>query len=270
LRSIDFTVWATMATLEYASKGLVGVLTPQANTTAEPEFSILWPRGVAMLVARLTSSSQSMMERMNEYSDGLRATLDQFANAPLDAAAFSCTGSSYLIGAAREAEWCAAIEAEHRYPLITAARAVTDWLAALGAKQIGLVSPYPPELTEMSVSYWQSAGYDVTEVAAIYNDEGDFHPIYSLNADSGGGGLDALKGKNVDAIVMLGTGMPTLGSILVRASWDGPPVTSCTLSLAWRTALAVAGQAPSAENALAWSRGETWGERMKFLAPISV
>ena len=41
-----------MATLEYADKGLVGVLTPQANTTAEPELNILWPQGVAMLVAQ--------------------------------------------------------------------------------------------------------------------------------------------------------------------------------------------------------------------------
>ena len=27
--------------LEYASRGLVGMLTPQANTTVEPEFNLL-------------------------------------------------------------------------------------------------------------------------------------------------------------------------------------------------------------------------------------
>ena len=257
-----------MATLEYAGKGLVGVLTPQSNTTVEPEFNILWPAGVAMLVARLTSPKQTIIDRLTDYSGRVEATLDQFANAPLDAVAFACTGSSYLIGREREAALCAAVEDNRQVPLITAARAMCDWLSVLQAKQIGLVSPYPPELTEKSVGYWQSAGYEVTEVAAIFKDEGDFHPIYSLNADNGGAGLGALKGKNVDAIVMLGTGMPTLGTILERANWDGPPVTSCTLSLAWRTSLAVAGQAPSAENALAWSRGEPWGGRIKFLTSI--
>ena len=43
-----------MTELEYAKRGLVGVLTPQANTTVEPEFRVLWPAGVTMLSARLT------------------------------------------------------------------------------------------------------------------------------------------------------------------------------------------------------------------------
>ena len=41
--------------LEYAPRGLVGMLTPQANTTVEPEFNLLWPPGVAMINARLIS-----------------------------------------------------------------------------------------------------------------------------------------------------------------------------------------------------------------------
>ncbi len=41
--------------VEYAPKGLIGVLTPQANTTVEPEFWIMLPPGVAMINARMTS-----------------------------------------------------------------------------------------------------------------------------------------------------------------------------------------------------------------------
>ena len=50
--------------LEYARRGLVGMLTPQANTTVEPEFSLLWPSGVAMINARLTSDKSSMSARL--------------------------------------------------------------------------------------------------------------------------------------------------------------------------------------------------------------
>jgi len=44
--------------LEYAPRGLVGMLTPQANTTAEPEFNILWPRGISMINGRLMSDKE--------------------------------------------------------------------------------------------------------------------------------------------------------------------------------------------------------------------
>ena len=39
--------------LEYAPKGLVGVLTPQANTTVEAEFSILKPPSIGLITSRL-------------------------------------------------------------------------------------------------------------------------------------------------------------------------------------------------------------------------
>ena len=69
--------------LEYAPKGLVGLLTPQANTTAEIEFNALMPLGVSSLVARMTSRCSTLEARLLEYFDQLDLTLEQFANAPL-------------------------------------------------------------------------------------------------------------------------------------------------------------------------------------------
>ena len=89
--------------LEYASRGLVGMLTPQANTTVEPEFNILWPRGVAMINARLMSGKASMAARLVDYFDNYAASLAQFANAPVGVVAAACTGASYLAGREREA-----------------------------------------------------------------------------------------------------------------------------------------------------------------------
>jgi len=251
-----------MTKLEYAKRGLVGVLTPQANTTVEPEFSILWPNGISMLNARLTSRKKTILDRLVDYTNQIEATLNQFANAPIQAVAFGCTGASYLIGQKKEAEICARIEKNRGVPFVTAARAVTDSLNALSAKSIGLVSPYPSNLTEVSVNYWQNAGFKVKEVASAFNNESEFHPIYSLQAESSAEALQSLKNKNIDAIVMLGTGMPTLQPILDCANWDGAPVTSCMLSLAWRTVLYLDNQLPSAENMLAWCGGATWYQRM--------
>ena len=68
--------------------------------------------------------------------------------------------------------------------------------------------------------------------------------------------------KDIDAIVMLGTGMPTLQPILDCRNWEGPPVTSCMLSLAWRTILHIDGEEPSRDNILTWSTGVEWSGRL--------
>ena len=253
-----------MTGLEYAKHGLIGVLTPQANTTVEPEFSILLPFGVAMLNARMTSKKKVMEDRLIDYTNQINATLEQFANAPIQAAAFGCTGASYLIGTDKEAQICNDIQKNRGFPFVTAARAVKDFLNVLKADKIGLVSPYPASLTEVSINYWENSGFKVAEVASAYNDSSDFHPIYSLRAGSSNEALYSLKEKDIDAIVMLGTGMPTLQPILDCQNWKGPPVTSCMLSLAWRTILHIDGENPSTENIFTWRTGVEWRNKLKI------
>jgi maleate cis-trans isomerase len=253
---------AAQTGLEYAPRGLIGALTPQANTTVEPEFNILWPPGYAMINARLTSPHGSIEARLRDYWATTEAALDQFANAPVSAAAFGCTGASYLAGKDDEDALVGRIEAARGYPFITSARAVCDMLRALGAESIGQVSPYPDDLTEASIGYWRSRRFAVAECAGAFNTKSSFHPIYSLAASSARDGLLALRDKPVEAIVMLGTGMPTLAPIAEAAAWDGPPVMSCMLCLAWRTIQAIEGRSPSAESAMSWINGTGWSDRL--------
>ena len=96
--------------VEYARKGLIGVLTPQANTTVEPEFAILMPPGYAFLNARLVSDKPTISARLDDYFATMESTITQFANAPIGAVAFACTGASYLQGIKREQAAVEAIE----------------------------------------------------------------------------------------------------------------------------------------------------------------
>ncbi|MGE3245873.1 MAG: hypothetical protein AB7F96_19250 [Beijerinckiaceae bacterium] len=249
--------------VEYAPRGLIGALTPQANTTVEPEFHYLWPPGYAMLNARMMSPKKTIEERLVDYWGNVENELRQFANAPVRAIAFGCTGTSYLVGKEVEDEVVARIEHNHKLPFVTSAKAVTDALNALGARRIGLVSPYPVSLTEKSVVYWESRGFEVAELSGAFNEDSSFHPIYSLSAGSADEALQLQRDKNVEAIVMLGTGMPTLAPIANAAGWNGPPVMSCMLCLAWRTIQAVDGVEPSAESVLHWVNGAHWAPRLR-------
>lgn len=248
--------------LEYGPLGLVGVLTPQANTTVEPEFSLLCPPGYAFINARLTSDKGTIEARLVDYWRTIEAKLDQFANAPISAYAFGCTGTSYLVGLDEEKKVVGNIEEARGVPFITSARAVVDALNLISARRIGLVSPYPLDLNKASIAYWQSCGFDVAEVSNAFNPDSSFHPIYSLPAASARDALAVLKKRDVDAIVMLGTGMPTLAPILEMAGREGPPVLSCMLCLGWRAAQAVKGVEPDRDTLFRWIAGEGWGARL--------
>lgn len=260
---------ASVPGLEYAHKGLIGTLVPQANTTVEPEFNILWPPGYGMISARLTSPKAGINERLFEYWDDIVNALGQFANAPLSAAAFACTGASYLTGRDEEDALVALIQDKHGYPFVTSAIAVTDALRALDAEKIGLVSPYPEDLTEASIEYWQSRGFHVAAVETAFNTGSDFHPIYSLQASSAQDAWTRLRDRPLDAIVMLGTGMPTLAPIAGAAHWDGPPLISCMLCLAWRTIQAIEDTPPARDNVMKWIQCTGWHERLAASLPLT-
>jgi maleate isomerase len=250
-------------TVEYASKGLVGVLTPQANTTVEPEYAILMPRDTAWINARMLSRHKTIEERLVDYWGRAPEFARQFANAPVGSLAFACTGTSYLVGKEAEDRVLAQVTQESGgLPAISAATAVVHALNALGARRIGLVSPYEGALDAACTPYWESRGF---EIAAKTNASGatlDFHPIYSLPSGSAQLALDAIDATDLDAIVMLGTGMPTLAPI-ARTPFKGrTPVLSCMFCIVWLSLALAAGRKPDADDLLAWVRGDWWRERM--------
>ena len=248
--------------LEYAPRGLVGMLTPQANTTVEPEFNILWPRGIAMISGRLVSGKDSLNARLVDYFESYDHALDQFANAPIGVAAAACTGASYLAGRDREAKVVEDISSRRGYPFITAAMAVVDALRTLDVHRIGLVSPYSDDLTRASIAYWQSHGVEITECASAVTRSDTFHPIYSLDSSAALAALRTLHDKPLDAIVLLGTGMPTLRPIGETIGWSGAPVMSSNFCLAWRVVEALERRPPQASTLASWLNGEGWAERL--------
>ena len=250
-------------TVEYAPHGLIGVLTPQANTTVEPEFWVMLPPGVAMINARMMSDKDTLEGRLLDYFEQLDTAVRQFHNAPIGAIALGTTGASYVAGIPRERDAVASLTRKTGVPFVTAGLAVVLALDTLKAKRIGIVSPYPEGLTKTCIPYWEEHGFKVDGVVQIANRPDQFHPIYSIAAANAQEGLRELEDMSLDAIVMLGTGMPTLQPILERPQVGGAPVMSCMLCLAWAAIDAVRARQPDADALHAFIRGEGWGERLR-------
>lgn len=248
--------------LAYAPRGLAGVLTPQANTTVEPELAILTPPGHGFVNARLTSAKATIPERLRDYFDHYGAAARQFANAPVASIGFACTGASYLAGVAREDATLAALEDELGVPVLTAATAVVDALDALGAERIALLSPYDKGLDDASEAYWTARGKTVVARVSAFESTDAFHPIYSMSRDRATQSLSEVADKGADAIVMLGTGMPTLAPIAEHPRVGGAVLMSCMSCFTWRLYGAGEGAPPSREAFLAFHDAPSWRTRL--------
>jgi len=254
---------------EYAPRGFVGVLTPQSNSTVEPEFGILLPKGMSLLTARLVSKQATLEDRLLAYFDQLTQSAAEFAEAPLRSLGVACTGSSYLVGCDREDVLFDELRQQTGTHVTSSALSVVDALHALNAQRIGLVSPYPDSLLQHSVAYWQSRGFQVEAVAKVVLSEADrarsaqSNPIYAVGSNSVMDAIDKLRDSSLDAIVLLGTGMPSLKSILHMPSLNGAPVFSCTLALAWRCVSAVEGNELSSDSLKSWIAGAHWRSRFE-------
>jgi maleate isomerase len=254
--------WIIMS-VEYASKALVGVLTPQANTTVEPEYSIMTPLGSAWINARMLSRHKTIEERLIDYWARAPEFARQFANAPITSIAFACTGTSYLVGKEMEDSVLEQVRiASGGIPAMSAATSVVDSLRLLGAKKIGLVSPYAGALDAACTPYWESRGFEVAMKTNATGATHAFHPIYSLPSGSAQLALDKMPDDELDAIVMLGTGMPTLAPI-ARTPYKGrTPVLSCMFCVVWLSMVAGVGEEPTKESLHEWLKGAWWRQRM--------
>lgn len=217
---------------DYGKSGRIGVATPQANPTVEAEFSILYPRSVSIQATRLTSASVSPEARLKAYIANLDSTLKTYASLPLDAFGFACTGSSYLVGSDYEDDLINHLTDQMNYPVTTAALSILDWLETQNFKTIGVVMPYPDPIIEAAITYWNSRNVKVAHVVKLKTSRADTTSIYDLSSTDSTHGLNALDTKKCDAILLSGTGMPTLASLL-----NSPikvPVVSSNYCLAWQ------------------------------------
>lgn len=203
----------------------VAVLTPMANPTVEAELRRLLPADFAWVTGRLVSEAADSMARLTDYAETIAGALRQFDTLPLSAVAFACTGSSYLVGRARQNELAGMLAV----PVLWAAAAIERRLAALGARRIAVVSPYPPALHRAGLAYWREGGLEVIHHARVETGSADTRAIYALGAGAARAAIGAAIAAGPDAVLLSGTGMPTLRLIDPAGA---PPVISSNLCLA--------------------------------------
>ncbi|OCC23580.1 hypothetical protein MB02_10425 [Croceicoccus estronivorus] len=219
---------------DYGRRGILGIGTPQANPTVEAEMHILFPPTVALAAVRHTSVAKEPLDRLRDYLWGLPQALTQFDSLQPAVFGFACTGPSYLVSTETQATLVASLEQRFGYPIVTATDAITWQLNRIGAKRIALASPYPAALSEAAHAFWQAAGFEVAEVRRIDTGIADTRGIYTLGSADARATAEEMRALPVDAVLLSGTGMPSLTLIAEADRTAGPPLISSNLCIAMR------------------------------------
>lgn len=125
-------------------------------------------------------------------------------------------------------------------PVVSATEAILESLRHVGARRVAVVSPYPAWLTEAALRYWRDAGIAVVEVAQVVQvgaqaatGSSDTRKVYNVTSANALVDARRLRCRDADAILLSGTGMPTLGAIGGISRAFGKPMLSSNLCLRW-------------------------------------
>jgi maleate cis-trans isomerase len=211
----------------------IGVLVPAGNPTVEPELYRMAPASITIHFARLDSiagepGGADMERRTLGYLESLPAATRALAAVKPDLVVLAHTAVSYLTGFAAEPALVERLAALSGTRALTTARAVVAALEHLHVRRVALATPYPESIGAAGHAYWTAAGFDVVGhsqlegVTNIYAETEERAYTLGRHADV----------PSAQAILISGTGLPTIGMIeRLERDLGKPVVTSQTATL---------------------------------------
>ncbi|MCA1359912.1 aspartate/glutamate racemase family protein [Bradyrhizobium sp. IC3069] len=144
-----------------AMRKRLGMITPSSNSVLEPVTSAMLA-GVSGVTAhfsrfRVTEIALDAAALSQFDASVMLPAADLLADAKVDAIAWNGTSASWL-GIGRDRSLCEAITARTNVPATTSTLACIDAACALGARRVGLVSPYTDDVQRRIADVWAEEG----------------------------------------------------------------------------------------------------------------
>ncbi len=222
-------------TLGYRKR--IGIVVPSTNTTVQPECEMLRPRGVtnhtgrSTIVERPLNSEQAFFEHMAMMREGMTVAIDQIMTAGLDHLIIGIALETFWGGVAAADKLKAELEQRAGVSISMGSTAALAALKAFGARRIAVLTPHQPRGDEIVRTYLQEAGIDVVRLKGLAVKTPRM--IAQVPAADIRNALRELDGDDVDALLQVGTALPTVAIAAEAERWLGKPVLAVNAVAYW-------------------------------------
>lgn len=147
----------------YGWRGRIGLLIPANNTVIEPELNRAAPEGVSIYATRLLGSQSEMsVHNFHALEASFLRGARELEVCEVGVIAYACMGTTFMKPDPWARELADAVLDDVRIPATTASLALLDALAAVGARRIAVLTPYPPFVSQHIPGYFARHGLTVT------------------------------------------------------------------------------------------------------------
>ena len=223
-----------------ASRARLGLLVLATDFTIEHEWRAIIGGlpGVALYESRILNDAQITPETLRAMEPRIAAATDVILpGSPLDVVAYGCTSASMAIGEEKVFDRIRSVRPEARCTTpITAAFAA---FRALGARRIGVLTPYRADVNRIVADYIGARGFEVP-VFGSFNEQDDGKVSRITPASVKQSVKTILSHAPVDAVFVSCTSVRLAEAARGIEAETGVPITSSNHAMAWH-ALRLAG-----------------------------
>jgi len=215
----------------------IGIVVPSTNTTVQPECEMLRPHGVTNHTARSTirerplNTEQAFFEHMEMMREGMAVAIDQIITADVDHLIVGIALETFWGGVAAATKLQAELAARAGVGISMGGAAAVAALKAFGARRIAVLTPHQPRGDEIVRTYLHEAGLHVVRLKGLAVTTPRLIARVPL-----GDIRDALKeldGPDVEALLQVGTALPTVAVAAEVERWLGKPVLAINAVTYW-------------------------------------
>lgn len=214
------------------------VLAPSTNTSVQPEYDAMRPRGVTNHFARISipdtrvSDDDSFMTMLDNIRRATEETLDEALSMSPDAVIMGMSAETFWDGAAGADAMQKRLEDRTGKPVFMGSTACDAAIEALGgAKRLAILTPYMPVGDAQVRRFFEDSGYEVAAITGLKCPS----PMLIAHEDERTlkRAVQALDGADVDAIVQCGTNLAFARVAAIAEFWLEKPVIAINTATYW-------------------------------------